>query len=83
MVVDGTGVSPITGTVGGLEMDGDRVAGPGGYPGVVSAIGSKLGGPTTEGGRVIGLEVDGEGDSPTTGTAGAGVDNDGGLVGEG
>jgi len=32
---------------------------------------------------VIGLEVDGEGDSPTTGTAGAGVDNDGGLVGEG
>ena len=56
--------------------------GPGGA-GTVSAIGSKLGGPVIVGGRVIGLEVDGEGDSPTTGTAGAGVDNDGGLVGEG
>lgn len=43
--------------------------GPGGA-GTVSAIGSKLGGPVIAGGRVIGLEVDGEGDSPTTGTPG-------------
>lgn len=50
---------------------------------MVSAIGSKLGGPLTAGGRVIGLEVDGEGDSPTTGTAGAGDGYEGGLVGEG